>query len=147
METVELPDDARLLDPSLCHYLPNAGCVSSIIESPALYGPFVRKFKVIDPLIFSTLDSADTPLLQFGDGVASDLGSSHGTPTPSRFPPFPAQRLFEILSECPNIDEFIWTSVSPPPDGICEVRTFGSHCAVLRDLLSLCRFSPRTTPD
>lgn len=123
MESVELPDDARLLESSKSHLLPNAGCVSALLANPQRYGPFVHKLKVTDPLAFSSVDESPSTLLQFEGGEESDFDAV-ATPTPNGgIQPMPSEKLFEILLACPNLEYFKWQSTTPPPDGLCEVSS------------------------
>lgn len=124
MESVELPDDARLLESSKSHLLPNAGCVSALLANPQRYGPFVHKLKVTDPLAFSSVDESPSTLLQFEDGGEYDFDAvATPTPNPNGIHPIPADKLFEIIIACPNLEYFKWQSTTPPPDGLCEVSS------------------------
>jgi hypothetical protein len=122
MESVELPDDTRLLESRKSHLLPNAGCVSALLANPQRYGPFVHRLIVTDPLTFSSIDESPSTLLQFEDGAESDLDAvSTPKPNASGIQPMPAGKLVEILVACPNLEYFKWQSTTPPPDGLCEV--------------------------
>ncbi|KII92863.1 hypothetical protein PLICRDRAFT_37659 [Plicaturopsis crispa FD-325 SS-3] len=35
--------------------------------------------------------------------------------------PLDASSLLQLLSKCPLLEEFVWESSSPPPDGVCEM--------------------------
>lgn len=119
-DTATLPDDGRLVDPVKASLLPSAGCVSALLLNPERYGLFVRRLSVTDPLFFASVDNPPNTLLQF-DSEDSKHDERIAT-NDSGVGPLPACVLSRIISACTNLEELMWLSSTPPPDGICEVR-------------------------
>ena len=80
---------------SLDHPTTSRSTTSALLSNPLRYGWAVKTFELGDP----------------AQEVLQD----------ESYRPIDAEELARLLRACPNIEEFLWTSSMPPPDGLCEV--------------------------
>ncbi|KAL1687522.1 hypothetical protein GGG16DRAFT_61947 [Schizophyllum commune] len=96
---VELFSHLRLLDDdavlSLDHPATSRSTTFALLSNPLRYGWAVKTFELGDP----------------AQEVLQD----------ESYRPIDAEELARLLRACPNIEEFLWTSSMPPPDGLCEM--------------------------
>ncbi|KAG9014565.1 peroxin [Tulasnella sp. JGI-2019a] len=134
-----LPDDGRLLHEATSGcLLPIAyNAISALLTNPARYGEYVQKLYITDPLsyepvgdgsletsnlgLFGTFEDEGSDTALATDGEAEDDGHATAVYDPRKLGPIPAHALTALIESCVNLEEFIWASSCPPPDGICEV--------------------------
>lgn len=106
--TLTVPDDADIFGTA-------AFCAASIItpllSNPRRYAQTVKSLVICD---------SDFSLWQ-ANGTLS-VEKNHRVDPPEIFRPIEAYKLSLLLEVCLNLEEFVWESSIPPPDGICEVR-------------------------
>lgn len=117
-EDIVIPDDMRafsLFAPS------SLGPLAALIRNPARYGPAVRRLRVQDPSCFENFElprgreQDPAQLLQFD---ADDAPGDDGTQ--GLIAPLDSSSLDGLLAACPRLAELLWSSSTPPPDGLCE---------------------------
>lgn len=104
--TVTVADDARLSD-SLG---PPKSILTTLLSNPTHYG------KAVKTLAIQSLDVDSESFSHFN--VDKNAGESSDV-----FRPLDASVIASLLEACPNLEEFVWQSSTPPPDGLCEVST------------------------
>ena len=115
------------------------GPLAALLNNPMRYGTFVRRLIVREPTQFNDFEPLETvkrragsPLLQFDDAVEDedDDMESQGVIRPLEW-----AKVHELLSWCPGLTDLVWRSSTPPPDGLCEVRTVNclqNSCSLTR---------------
>ena len=129
--SLALPDDARYFLASEASDLASRHPLSAILLNSDRYARAVKRISILDnglPLYSRALDSIgslELVTIREEDGNCQDAETqNYGEPQP-----MPAENLNLLLTACVNLEEFIWSSPSPPPDGICEVRSLSQKCS------------------
>ncbi|KAL5631644.1 hypothetical protein ACGC1H_007231 [Rhizoctonia solani] len=112
-KTFILPDDDQALNP--------------VVQNPARYATRIRTLVVVDP----PRRHEESTLFEL-EGTEED--EEQGTR------PLSGRRVTDILEKCENLQELVWASSVPPPDGICEI--FATHTPHLKRF----SFAPTSVP-
>lgn len=119
--TVTIPDEALcFLDPSIlsCTRIHR---VLTILANPVRYTSAVKQIVITDaglpPLGLGSYRTIGLVKLDDDGSSSDDFGDGERL----ALMPIPTRLLKELLSQCSNLEMFIWRSTNPPPDGICEV--------------------------
>jgi hypothetical protein len=97
--------------------------LSALLSNPDRYGRVVKKITVTDaglPPPLEAFDAEGSPGLVMVEEEESDPQVTSKR-TRVAVQPMPAQNLNELLAVCLNLEEFVWCSSNPPPDGVCQV--------------------------
>ncbi|KAH7339403.1 hypothetical protein B0J17DRAFT_654973 [Rhizoctonia solani] len=94
-KTFLLSDDDKALNPVVCN--------------PARYASRIRTLVVVDP----PRRQEPSTLFELEDAEEEDQGIR----------PLSGHRIKSVLEKCENLEELVWASSVPPPDGICEIFT------------------------
>ena len=121
--SITLPDDARYFLAFNVSHLVSLHPVSALLLNPDRYARAVKRIIVTDagfPPPFDSLGTEGLPGLVMIDEEDSDtqITSKH---TRVAVQPMLAKSLNQLLSICMNLEQFMWCSSNPPPDGVCEV--------------------------
>lgn len=89
----------------------------------------MKKLKITNPLVYDAigdLSSAISDLCLFGTfdeapEVADEDDSSKRTIDPRMPHPVSSMTLMSLFEHCGNLEELVWASACPPPDGLFEV--------------------------
>ncbi|CAE6419373.1 unnamed protein product [Rhizoctonia solani] len=93
-KTFLLPDDDQAVNP--------------VVRNPARYATRIKTLIVVDPP------------RQHESSTLFELEETEGEDQVAR--PLSGRRVRDILEKCDTMEELIWASSVPPPDGICEAR-------------------------
>jgi len=86
-----------------------------LLSNPKRYAPAVKSIIIQEPVIGLDIQQAYNLFPPDSSGESEDENSS------MVFRPLDSQNLSWILDACSNLEEFVWESSVPPPDGLCEV--------------------------
>jgi hypothetical protein len=86
-----------------------------LLSNPKRYAPAVKSIIIQEPVIGLDIQQAYDLFPPDSSGESQDENSS------LVFRPLDSQNLSWILDTCSNLEEFVWESSVPPPDGLCEV--------------------------
>lgn len=118
-----LPDDARyFLAFDVSHRVPSHP-VCAVLLNPERYARAIKRIIVTDaglPPPFEALEVEGSSGLLIIDEEDSDTQAT-SKHTRVAVQPMLAKSLNQLLTVCANLEQFIWNSANPPPDGVCEV--------------------------
>ncbi|KAJ1304365.1 hypothetical protein OPQ81_005519 [Rhizoctonia solani] len=97
-----------------------------VVQNPARYAPRIRILVVVDP----PQHHQENTLFELEDTEEEERGIR----------PLSGRRIKEILEKCANLEELVWASSVPPPDGLCEI--FVPHTPNLKRF----SFAPTSVP-
>ncbi|KAH7108195.1 hypothetical protein BKA62DRAFT_681390 [Auriculariales sp. MPI-PUGE-AT-0066] len=93
---------------------PALGPLAAVLQHPARYGSLVQRLVVRSPTRFVDFEPATAQLLQFDD-LEDEGDSIHGV-----IRPLHEECIRGLLRCCPDLQQLLWVSATPPPDSLCE---------------------------
>ncbi|KAF8507772.1 hypothetical protein JB92DRAFT_675532 [Gautieria morchelliformis] len=102
--------------------------LSALLLNPDRYGCVVKRITVTDAGLPPPLEAFEAEEAHGLVMIEEDESDPQTTSKQSRVAvqPMPAWNLNELLAVCLDLEEFVWCSSNPPPDGVCEV--LAEHC-------------------